>query len=92
MFMTLIDIYTIFSLFLDNFTTDIDECEGTLGKCHSEAACNNTHGSYVCTCKPGYIGDGLNCTGNHQYSQKPLDSCCMTSFAQEKNSHQGCVK
>ena len=66
MLMTLIDIYTIFSLFLYNFTTDIDECEGTLSKCHKEAACNNTHGSYVCTCKPGYIGDGLNCTGNRQ--------------------------
>ncbi|CAH3158496.1 unnamed protein product, partial [Pocillopora meandrina] len=53
----------LFFLSLSNFTTDIDECVATSGKCHNEAACNNTHGSYVCTCKPGYIGDGLNCTG-----------------------------
>ena len=53
-----------FSLFLSNLTTDIDECEATPGKCHKEATCNNTNGSYVCTCKPGFIGDGRNCTGN----------------------------
>ena len=43
--------------------TDIDECEAFIGKCHKEATCNNTHGSYVYTCKPGFIGDGQNCTG-----------------------------
>ncbi|CAH3159118.1 unnamed protein product, partial [Pocillopora meandrina] len=26
------------------------------------ATCNNTCGSYVCLCKPGFIGDGHNCT------------------------------
>ena len=43
--------------------TDTDECEIIPGKCHEEAACNNTHGSYVCKCKHGFIGDGQNCTG-----------------------------
>ena len=62
MLMTLID-NLFFSMFLSNFTTDIDECVATPGKCHNKAACNNTHGSYVCTCKSGYIGDGRNCTG-----------------------------
>ena len=50
-------------MFLSNFTTDIDECVATPSKCHNKAACNNTHGSYVCTCKSGYIGDGRNCIG-----------------------------
>ena len=63
MLMTLVDILFVFSLFLFNFTTDVDECKATSGKCHNEAACNNTRGSYVCTCKLGYIGDGRNCTG-----------------------------
>ena len=63
MIITIAGILFLFFLSLSNFTTDIDECVATPGKCHNEAACNNTHGSYVCTCKPGYIGDGLNCTG-----------------------------
>ena len=44
--------------------TDTDECKTTPHKCHINAACNNTYGSYVCTCKAGYIGDGHNCTGS----------------------------
>ena len=27
------------------------------------AVCNNTIGSYECSCKPEYTGDGFNCTG-----------------------------
>ena len=62
MLMSLADILFNF-FFISNFTTDIDECETNPHKCHEEAACNNTHGSYLCTCKPGFIGDGQNCTG-----------------------------
>ena len=29
--------------------------------------CNNTEGSHNCTCKPGYSGDGSNCTGNNMF-------------------------
>ncbi|CAH3164830.1 unnamed protein product, partial [Pocillopora meandrina] len=42
---------------------DIDECKTYSNKCDVNALCNNTHGSHVCTCKPGYTGDGRNCTG-----------------------------
>ena len=47
-----------------NMISDIDECEGEVHNCSSNAVCNNTKGSYNCTCKPGYEGDGDNCTGN----------------------------
>ena len=40
---------------------DIDECETSL--CHFNASCNNTVGSYICTCNSGYDGDGLSCSG-----------------------------
>ena len=54
--------FFFWSFFLSNFTTD--KCEAFIGKCHKEATCNNTNGSYVCICKSGFIGDGHNCTGN----------------------------
>ncbi|CAH3184475.1 unnamed protein product, partial [Porites evermanni] len=43
---------------------DINECKEGTHNCSSNAVCNNTKGSYNCTCKPGYEGDGNNCTGN----------------------------
>ena len=45
-------------------TQDIDEClNGTHG-CDVNAECNNTLGSYKCTCKDGFQGNGTKCTGN----------------------------
>ena len=54
--------YILFSFFLF-FLKDIDECKTYPDKCHVNATCNNTYGSHVCICKPGYTGDGRNCTG-----------------------------
>lgn len=35
--------------------TDIDECECFNGGCEYDHGCENTPGSYICTCPPGYI-------------------------------------
>ncbi|PFX18418.1 EGF-like domain-containing protein [Stylophora pistillata] len=43
---------------------DVDECQGGLHGCHSNATCNNTEGSYICTCKVGFMGDGRNSCKN----------------------------
>ena len=32
-------------------------------RCHSDAHCTNSNGSYNCMCKDGFSGDGYNCTG-----------------------------
>ena len=46
--------------------TDIDECSRPdTNQCDSNALCNNTEGSYVCSCLNGYQGDGRNCTGKY---------------------------
>ena len=41
--------------------SDVDECSNN--PCHSNATCNNTLGSFLCTCYKGFTGDGRNCTG-----------------------------
>ncbi|XP_068736765.1 uncharacterized protein [Montipora capricornis] len=47
---------------------DIDECSSE-NNCDVNARCMNTIGSYNCTCKKGYQGDGRNCS-----EIKPCDS------------------
>ena len=37
---------------------DINECAKGTHTCSADAVCNNTNGSYNCTCNPGYYGDG----------------------------------
>ena len=32
-------------------------------KCHANAKCSNTVGSYKCKCKDGFTGDGFYCNG-----------------------------
>ncbi|KAI4881439.1 hypothetical protein NFI96_012793 [Prochilodus magdalenae] len=51
--------------------SDVDECVTTvLRDCAHQATCTNTHGSYTCTCPPGYTDlypsrPGTNCMGFH---------------------------
>ncbi len=34
-----------------------------IDNCSENAMCNNTKGSFSCSCKPGFSGDGINCAG-----------------------------
>jgi len=40
---------------------DVNECALGTSTCDTNAICTNTPGSFTCTCKPGYAGDGINC-------------------------------
>ena len=54
--------------------SDIDECSiQGVAECHTEAYCNNTDGSYECTCGVGYAGDGYNCSGKKPYNGPNLN-------------------
>ena len=45
------------------FYIDIDECSTKSHSCDVNAVCNDTEGSYMCTCNSGYSGDGKACSG-----------------------------
>ena len=47
-------------------TADTDECANMTDNCDDERGnCTNTEGSYECSCRVGYSGDGTegNCEG-----------------------------
>ena len=46
--------------------SEIDECLSKIHNCDRNALCKNTEGSFTCTCKPGYKGDGKKCRGNFE--------------------------
>ena len=43
-------------------STDVDECSGE-NECHGNATCVNNIGSYNCSCKTGFTGNGTYCQG-----------------------------
>ena len=44
---------------------NIDECLEGIHNCSENARCENTLGSYTCTCQIGFEGDGEICTSIH---------------------------
>ena len=46
--------------------SDINECTTNVHECDANAFCNNTEGSYNCTCSSGYTGNGTSCNGYYQ--------------------------
>ena len=45
------------------FHLDVNECVLGTDMCNENATCENTIGSYNCSCNDGFAGDGFNCTG-----------------------------
>lgn len=61
------------SLLLLLLPSDQDECSAEDHNCNLNADCVNTPGSYRCTCKEGFNGDGFSCIGEHAHpSRAPI--------------------
>ena len=43
--------------------------------CSANADCTNTVGSFNCTCKPGFTGDGNTCSGINSFINELLGWC-----------------
>lgn len=54
----------IFIVYLQISSADVDECLTQKANCDQNAVCTNTIGSFVCSCKDGFQGNGTFCTGN----------------------------
>ncbi|XP_026016414.1 nidogen-1-like, partial [Astatotilapia calliptera] len=48
---------------------DVDECQQQ-DRCHAEASCSNTQGSFTCQCRPGFHGDGFHCSPTFSEREK----------------------
>ena len=46
---------------------DIDECSDDTHDCSENARCENVLGSYTCTCKVGFVGNGQTCVCKRGY-------------------------
>ena len=49
----------VFQLSLDHI-----QCSSNSHNCHVNAICQGAVGSYICICKPGYMGNGRTCSPN----------------------------
>ena len=55
-----------------SFLADIDECASPeTNECDTNAECSNTEGSYTCSCRVGYTGDGRSCAGCYFFHLSP---------------------
>ncbi len=48
-----------------SFSPDVNECTANTDNCHDNAVCDNTIGSFTCTCNEGFTGDGVSCNGKY---------------------------
>jgi len=62
----------IFNLYF----VDVDECNASVPVCDVNANCRNTLGSYQCSCKARFSGNGKACTG--EISDKRRDNSGIT--------------
>ncbi|XP_015753502.1 PREDICTED: uncharacterized protein LOC107333242 isoform X1 [Acropora digitifera] len=71
-----------------NCESDFDECSSE-NECHTNATCTNTNGSYNCTCKRGFQGDGRNCNDTDECSYE--NECHVNATCQNTKGSYNCI-
>ncbi|XP_057313955.1 uncharacterized protein LOC130655241 isoform X2 [Hydractinia symbiolongicarpus] len=74
------------------FTKDRNEC--ILGhECHTNAVCENTIGSYTCTCKSSFRGDGRSCEWYKEVNECSIGSheCDEQAFCVDTKDEYNCT-
>ena len=68
------------TLYFDVFSLSIDIDECTTNPCDANAVCLNTNGSFDCTCRPGFDGDGKVCKGKKSVTCERVGDIFIFSF------------
>lgn len=61
---------------------DLNECSTNRDNCHSNAICTNTPGSFTCSCKPDFTGDGVSCEKTGSCGGIPCDPNALCELRQ----------
>ena len=51
---------------------NIDECDEDVDECSDNADCDDTIGSYTCTCHDGWFGDGFECLDSDECAESAI--------------------
>ncbi|XP_031568347.1 delta-like protein C [Actinia tenebrosa] len=72
---------------------DVNECTSGHHDCSVNATCTNTIGSFNCTCKNGYLGNGRNCTEQPTTVSDPCHSnpCLNAGTCQVQRQEYTCI-
>ncbi|KAI8511658.1 complement activation, classical pathway [Branchiostoma belcheri] len=71
--------------------TDNDECADGGHNCNPLATCTNTPGSFTCTCKPGYFGDGILCFPVSEKCPDEISDCDGSAFCTTSSGSPICI-
>ncbi len=65
-------------------------CGSALEACHEDATCTDEDGSFRCSCRPGYEGDGLTCT-NIDECAAGTDNCHSNANCTDEVGSYSCA-
>ncbi|KAL9961231.1 hypothetical protein ACROYT_G030136 [Oculina patagonica] len=71
---------------ITKLSAHVDECSASIPVCAANATCQNTNGSYVCACEPGF--SGINCNDIDECSGKQM--CDINANCQNTYGSYSC--